>query len=70
MHIYADADALPNAIKEILFRAAVRRGLRLTLVANKFLQVPDAELIDTVRVGQGFDVVFYDIRFKQWKEPG
>lgn len=57
MHIYADADALPNAIKEILFRAAVRLRIGLTLVANKTLQIPMSELIRTIRVGQGFDVV-------------
>lgn len=57
MHIYADADALPTAIKEILFRAAMRRRIRLTLVANKTLYVPPSDYIATVRVGQGFDVV-------------
>jgi uncharacterized protein YaiI (UPF0178 family) len=57
MHIYADADALPNAIKEILFRAAMRRRIGLTLVANKTLYVPPSEFIAAVRVGQGFDVV-------------
>ncbi|MFP5258870.1 MAG: YaiI/YqxD family protein [Acidobacteriota bacterium] len=57
MHIYADADALPNPIKEILFRAAMRRGLKLTLVANKTLQVPPSPYIAAIRVGQGFDVV-------------
>jgi len=57
MQIYADADALPNAIKEILFRAAVRLRLKLTLVANKTLHVPQSEFISFVRVGQGFDVV-------------
>lgn len=57
MHIYADADALPTPIKEILFRAAQRLRLGLTLVANKTLAVPESEFIDAVRVGQGFDVV-------------
>lgn len=57
MHIYADADALPNPIKEILFRAAMRLGIGLTLVANKTLRVPASEHIAAIRVGQGFDVV-------------
>jgi len=57
MHILVDADALPGPIREILFRAAQRLRLRLTLVANKVLQVPGSEFISTVRVGQGFDVV-------------
>lgn len=57
MHILVDADALPGPIREILFRAAQRLRLRLTLVANKILQVPGSEYISTIRVGQGFDVV-------------
>jgi len=57
MHIYADADALPNAIKEILCRAAMRLSIGLTLVANKKLQIPMSHYIATIRVGQGFDVV-------------
>lgn len=57
MHIYADADALPGPIREILFRAAVRLGIGLTLVANKHLNIPISEHIRTIRVGQGFDVV-------------
>ena len=57
MHIYADADALPGPIKEILCRAAVRLRLQLTLVANKVLQIPPSPFIAAIRVGQGFDVV-------------
>ncbi|NJN30551.1 MAG: YaiI/YqxD family protein, partial [Synechococcales cyanobacterium RM1_1_8] len=40
MQIWVDADACPNPIKEILFRAAKRTGCRLTLVANHPAQVP------------------------------
>lgn len=68
MHIYADADALPNPIKEILFRAAMRLRLGLTLVANKTLQIPRSEFIATIRVGQGFDVV--DAAIVELVEPG
>ena len=38
--IWVDADACPKVIKEILFRAADRVGVRMTLVANQPLQVP------------------------------
>ena len=34
MTIWVDADACPRPIKEILFRAAERTGVMLTLVAN------------------------------------
>lgn len=57
MRIYADADALPTPIKDILFRAAKRLRIELTLVANKPLAVPASDYIRAVRVGQGFDVV-------------
>jgi len=57
MHIYVDADALPTPIKEILFRAAMRLDLGLTLIANKSLAVPASPRISAIRVGQGFDVV-------------
>lgn len=57
MRIYADADALPTPIKEILFRAAQRLRVGLTLVANKSLAVPESEFVSAIRVGQGFDVV-------------
>ena len=56
MHIWVDADACPKVIKEILFRAAERVHLPMTLVANKPLQTPSSRLIKTVRVDGGFDV--------------
>jgi len=40
MQIWVDADACPKVIKEILFRAAERRQIQLTLVANKLLYCP------------------------------
>jgi uncharacterized protein YaiI (UPF0178 family) len=68
MEILVDADALPNVIKEILFRAALRLKLRLTLVANKSLQIPLSDFIKTIRVGQGFDVV--DEAIVELVQPG
>ena len=55
MQIWVDADACPNVIKEILFRAAQRTGLMLTLVANAPLRVPRSSLIRCVQVPGGFD---------------
>lgn len=54
--IWVDADACPNPIKEILFRAAERKSLPLVLVANQMLRVPPSPYISQVRVGSGFDV--------------
>jgi uncharacterized protein YaiI (UPF0178 family) len=56
MHIWVDADACPGVIKDILFRAAERTGIPLTLVANHALHIPKSRHIKTVRVGMGFDV--------------
>ena len=56
MHIWVDADACPGVIKEILFRAAERAKVPLTLVANQFLRTPPSRYIRTVQVPAGFDV--------------
>jgi len=54
--IWVDADACPGVIKEILFRAAQRTGLQLTLVANHALPVPPNTNIRMLQVSSGFDV--------------
>jgi uncharacterized protein YaiI (UPF0178 family) len=56
MRIWVDADACPVVIKEILFRAADRTGVQLTLVANQPLQTPSSANINTLQVPRGFDV--------------
>ena len=56
MQIWVDADACPGVIKEILYRAATRHALPLTLVANQWLRVPPSPHIRCVQVAQGFDV--------------
>ena len=54
--IWVDADACPKVIKEILFRAADRVGVPVTLVANHPLQVPGSRYIRSIQVAAGFDV--------------
>ena len=54
--IYVDADACPVVIKEILFKAARRTGIQLTLVANQSMQTPPDKNITSLQVPQGFDV--------------
>jgi hypothetical protein len=56
MQIWVDADACPNVIKEILFRAAERVQTSLILVANKTLRTPVSGYISSIRVGAGLDV--------------
>jgi uncharacterized protein YaiI (UPF0178 family) len=54
--IWVDADACPKAIKEILFRAADRAEIPVTLVANQQIHVPGSPYIRSIRVASGFDV--------------
>ena len=56
MHIWVDADATPAVIKDILFRAAERKRIAMTLVANKLLRVPPSAYIRALQVPHGFDV--------------
>jgi len=56
LKIWVDADACPKTIKDILFRAAERRQIEMTLVANQPLKIPPSKVIKTVQVGAGFDV--------------
>lgn len=55
MHIWVDADACPKVIKEILFRAAERVGVDMTLVANHAIPVPPSPRIKSLRAPSGFD---------------
>jgi uncharacterized protein len=68
MQIWIDADACPLVIKEILFRAAERLQLTLTLVANKTLRIPASAYIRTLQVPAGFDVA--DAKIVELTEPG
>ena len=61
MHIWVDADACPLAIKEILYRAAERTQLPMTLVANKLLGTPRSPWIHSLQVARGFDVADNEI---------
>lgn len=56
MKIWVDADACPAVIKEILYRAANRAHVPLTLIANQMLRVPPSPWINAVQVPPGFDV--------------
>ena len=56
MKIWVDADACPGAVKEILFRAAQRTGVELTLVANQPLRTPSLPNVRALQVMGGFDV--------------
>ena len=61
MKIWVDADACPVVIKEILYRAADRTGILVTLVANKTLRIPRSDHIAILQVDYGFDVADNEI---------
>ena len=61
MQIWVDADACPNIIKEILYRAAMKRKVDITLVANKALRTPASSHIRTIKVDDGPDVADKEI---------
>ncbi|CAH2933860.1 MAG: Protein YaiI [uncultured Paraburkholderia sp.] len=55
MQVLVDADACPVAVKEILFRAARRVEMCVTLVANQYLRTPPSRFIKALQVPHGFD---------------
>lgn len=61
MPIWVDADACPKVIKEVLYRAADREQVIVTLVANQSLSVPPSPFVRTLRVPAGFDVADNEI---------
>ena len=56
MKIWVDADACPVVIKEILFRAATRKKIQVTLVTNQYIRTPKSPYITFIQVASGFDV--------------
>lgn len=55
MNIYIDADAVPNAIKTIICKAAIRVNCQAVFVANRPIQLIKHPNIKMHCVSQGFD---------------
>lgn len=55
MQVLVDADACPVVVKEMLYRAAQRVGVCVTLVANQYLRTPPSRFIKSLQVPAGFD---------------
>jgi uncharacterized protein YaiI (UPF0178 family) len=53
--IWVDGDACPVVIKEILFRAAERAKIQVTLIANRALSRPPSRYIRALVVSGGLD---------------
>ena len=67
MQIWVDADACPAVIRDILFRAADRARMRVTLVANQPVKRAVSPYIHFVQVPAGFNVA--DARIVELMEP-
>lgn len=61
MKIWVDADACPNPIKAIVFRAAERRAIDTVLVANHHVRVPPSPYLSSMQVPAGFDMADHAI---------
>jgi hypothetical protein len=61
MNMWVDADACPAVVKEILYRAAERARVALTLVSNQPLRTPPSPYIRALQVPRGFDVADNEI---------
>jgi len=68
MQVLVDADACPAVIKDMLFRAARRAEVQLTLVANHYLRTPPSPFIKSIQVPTGFDAA--DARIVELVKPG
>jgi uncharacterized protein YaiI (UPF0178 family) len=68
LQIWIDADACPNMIKDVLFKAAERLHVQLTLVANQYIRTPPSKVIRSIQVEQGFDVA--DNAIVELLQPG
>ena len=68
MQIWVDADACPGEIKQLLYKVAQRVKIKLTLVANQSLRIPQSEFIKTMLVADGMNVA--DRRIVELIKPG
>ena len=55
MKILVDADAFPNALKEVLMRAVLKREITTIFVANKNISIPNVAFVSMQVVEQGPD---------------
>lgn len=66
--VWVDADACPTVIKDILFRAADRAQVQVTLVANQWLRTPPSRHVRALQVQGGFDAA--DDLIAERAQPG
>lgn len=61
MKIWVDGDACPVVIKDVLCKAAERKAVMVTFVANQALAVPRSKWIRSIQVASGYDAADNEI---------
>ncbi len=61
MAIWIDADACPRVIRDILYRAAERCQVAVTLVANQAIERPRSHYVTMLQVAAGLDAADQEI---------
>ncbi len=68
MQIWVDGDACPAEIKDLLYRAAIRVKMQLTVVANQTLRIPKSEFLSLLVVTSGANIA--DKQIVELLQPG
>ena len=68
MQIYVDADGFPNAIRDLLIRAAIRLHVPVVFVANKKVRYEPSDIVSSIIVPEGPDLA--DDRIAELAQPG
>ena len=55
MTIFVDADAFPRPLRDILLRASKRLDIPVTFVANRFIRLPESDLLACIVAPEGPD---------------
>lgn len=68
MKLWIDADAVPAPVKELIIRAATKRGIPTSFVSDKYVPLPHSPLLTYVPVERGPDAA--DQHIVAVAEPG
>jgi len=55
MKILVDADAFPRPLRDVLLRASKRQSIPVLFVANRFVRLPESDLIEVIVAPAGPD---------------
>ncbi len=55
MRIWLDNDGCPQIVRDIVFKAALKRKVAVAVVANRYMHVPPGGMIQMIAVSGAFD---------------